>query len=144
MNLTLLKKIANIFHEAIKKERKNTQIGKRPTVSYEKNINEIMDKIGLKYDYRNNCIDVFDQVKWEKTSIIYRISFKMLSTTNSLESYHGHINKLTPRKNNFFTALCRIATNLNQHNQNYLKRIKHSINYTISSTKKQIEKKIEN
>ncbi len=64
----------------------------------------------------------------------------MPSTTNSLESYHGHLNKYTPRKNNFFSSICRIASNLNRHNKNYLKRIKHNYNKTIHDTKNDMEK----
>lgn len=63
----------------------------------------------------------------------------MPSTTNSLESYHGHHNKMIPRNNNFYAALCRLSLNLMRHNKEYAKRINHNYNFLKRRIKKQLK-----
>ena len=47
-----------------------------------------------------------------------RTNYHMPSTTNTLESMHGHFNKRTPRKNTFFSGILRIHKELNiKYNQ---------------------------
>ena len=120
--------ISQIFRKAIEKER-NNQNNKKSIKSAEKEIKKVLNKIGLFYSYELNIIGIKDIKRWEEVSLQYRPMLKMPSTTNSLESYHGHLNKLTPRRNNFYSALCRLSCNLTNHHKNYLKRIKHNYEY---------------
>lgn len=73
-----------------------------------------------------------NESRWEEVSLLHRIKLKMLSTTNSIESSHGHLNKRTPRRNSFYGSYFRIINELIlkygsinkqlQHNYNFLKR----------------------
>ena len=54
------KRMSNIFHNAIQKERENKRGGIMLTVNHESNIKEVLDKIGLKYDFSQNFICVSD------------------------------------------------------------------------------------
>ena len=71
-----------------------------------------------------------------------RINYKMPSTTNSLESTHGHLNKKTPRNNGFYMSLFRLIKNIsikaqkidNSIKSNYNRAKNFSINYaTVTS-----------
>ena len=132
-----LKELTNIFKRAILFEESQFQKGKRPTVSVKIYINDILNKVGLMYNYQNNSIDFKEKEKWDKISMLNRIKYRMPSTTNSLESYHGHLNKVTSRRNTFFGSIFRIASNLNKHNKNYQKRIRHNFNRAIQNTKQE-------
>lgn len=68
-----------------------------------------------------------------------RVFYEMPSTTNSLESSHGHINSKTPRRNNFWSALNRIVTFLIKQNFNYQNKINY--NYRREVRKLMHEKK---
>lgn len=116
------------------------QTGKRPIVSVKAYINDILNKVSLIYNYENDSIQFNEKDKWDKISMLNRIKYRMPSTTNSLESYHGHLNKATPRKNTFLGSIFRIACNLNKHNKNYGKRIRHNFNRAIQNTKQELNK----
>ena len=133
-----VKNISQIFYKAIDRER-NCQNKKKPPRSIEGEIKKVLDKIGLFYSFELNKIDIKDQKRWEELSLQFRPKLKMPSTTNSLESYHGHLNKLTPRRNNFYSALCRLSCNLMNHNKNYSKRIKHNYEYLKRSINKEFK-----
>lgn len=45
--------------------------------------------------------------------MLYPGHFGMSSTKNSLEFLHGHLNKKTPRNNEFWSSLSRLAQSLN-------------------------------
>ena len=98
-------------------------------------IEQILEKIGLGYDYLNNIIEIQDMKKWEKRSMMFRIKYSMPSTTNSLESAHGHLNKKTPRRNNFWSSLYRVISNLTKQNHLYKEKVMHNYNHVIRKTK---------
>ena len=50
---------------------------------------KLLKKVGL--IFTDNTIIINDQKKWKKFALIERINLNMPSTTNSLESYHGHL-----------------------------------------------------
>ena len=62
----------------------------------------MLSKMGLNYSYENNKIDIAYSSKWKQVFMKERLFYEIPSTTNSLESSHGHINRKTPRKNNFY------------------------------------------
>ena len=70
----------------------------------------MLKKMGHNYSYANNEITRCDENRWKQVSMMERVFYEMPSTTNSLESSHGHLNRKTPRRNNFWTALNRIIT----------------------------------
>ena len=54
--------------------------------------------------------------------MIKRMDYKMPSTTNNIESNHGHLNEMTPRNNTFLGSLHRlilsISSQLHKFNRN--------------------------
>ena len=59
---------------------------------------------------RKRVIIIADINKWDTISQIERIKYSMPSTTNALESSHGHLNGQLPRRNNFWSAMLRLVT----------------------------------
>ena len=104
-------------------------------------INETLVKAGLSYSFTENKIYVSNFEKWKQISILRRMDFSMPSTTNSLESCHGHLNDNTPRRNTFFTAIYRIVYSLNKQNKEYQRKISHNYNYQIKRTKDEMKLK---
>jgi hypothetical protein len=67
-----------------------------------------LDKAGLSYSDEKGII-IANKEKWESISQIERIKLSMPSTTNALESTHGHLNAEIPRRNNFWSAMMRLV-----------------------------------
>ena len=108
------------------------------------NINGSLKKVGL--FFTKNDIAIIDELKWKSVSMMHRVPTRMPSTTNSLESTHGHINKITPRRNNFYGALYRIVKHIMNKSQRVQECIK--INYarakrvTLTTLKQKSEARI--
>ena len=86
----------------------------------------MLKKMCHNYSYANNEITKFDENRWKQVSMMERVFYEMPSTTNSLESSHGHLNCKTPRRNNIWAALNRIITFLINQNYNYQHKINHN------------------
>ena len=72
-------------------------------------LNYVLMKCGLIFDEENKEIKVYDDILWDHISLLNRIKYKMPTTTNSLESSHGHLNAMIPRRNDFYTAMDRLV-----------------------------------
>ena len=83
---------------------------------------KLCQKIGIDFD--DSGIKIVDEQHLKSVSMHYRTEYRMPSTTNSLEATHGHLNKKTPRRNNFFMSIYRIVSNLMSKSQNIVKEIK--------------------
>ena len=73
------------------------------------NLQKMLGKAGLAYLPETKKIIVADTEKWDAISQIERIKYSMPSTTNALESSHGHLNSQIPRRNNFWSAMLRLT-----------------------------------
>ena len=56
-------------------------------------LRSVLKKVGLKYEVHKSQLQVVDKERWESIALIFRVPLKMPSTTNALESTHGHMNK---------------------------------------------------
>ena len=101
--------------------------------SLKKQLDQTLEKIGM--IYKNGVLVIANQNKWEKVSMIERIKMSMPSTTNSLEATHGHLNDETPRRNDFWSSLYRLAKSLLNNDFNLNEKIKHSYNNQIRKTR---------
>lgn len=63
-------------------------------------LEETLNYVGL--SFQNKEIDFLNLDRWAEVSMIERSYKNMPSTTNSIESTHGHLNENTPRRNCFF------------------------------------------
>ena len=112
-------------------------------------INYALKKIGLTFN--QDHIIIQNEERWHEVSMIHRVEYKMTTTTNSLESTHGHLNHRTPRRNGFYSSILRICIELNtkfsnlneviSHNYNRLKNITQ--NKLIFTTKRRMSDMIE-
>ena len=73
-------------------------------------LKKILFKAGLDFCSERKEIIIADINKWDTISQIERIKYSMPSTTNALESSHGHLNGQLPRRNNFWSAMLRLVT----------------------------------
>lgn len=71
-------------------------------------INRALLMAGLFFNTDKDKIEINDHVLWEHISLMHRAKYRMPSTTNALESSHGHLNSLVPRRNDFYSALTRL------------------------------------
>lgn len=65
-----------------------------------KTLENTLNYVGL--TFKSKEIDYIDLKRWNEVSMISRAKYSMPSTTNSIESTHGHLNENTPRRNCFF------------------------------------------
>lgn len=94
--------------------------------------NKLLKKVGLKFE--KNLIMIEDDNLWEQISMVERVKLKMPSITNALESLHGHLNSLIPRRNIFWNDFYRLAQNF-IIKSNYLdEQIRHNYNVVKKST----------
>ena len=98
------------------------------------NMQHALKKIGLQYNKNTETIDILDETRWIAVSMMHRLNFKMPSTTNSLESTHGHLNKKTPRNNNFYMSIYRIVTHLMKQSQTIEENIRRNYMYAKNKT----------
>ena len=101
-----------------------------------KEIQSTLFKAGLNFNEKE--IIVIDASKWEKVSLLKRVDAKMPSTTNSLESTHGHLNAKLPRRNEFWSSLFRLAKTVikkdfkfNEMMHNNYAKLKRNIKYRV-------------
>ncbi len=76
---------------------------------------------GMRFNTENQKIEVCDEERWTSVSLIERVKFKMPTTTNALESSHGHLNKMVTRRNDFYTSLSRLIEFTIEKTQNFHK-----------------------
>jgi hypothetical protein len=69
-------------------------------------LGKTLAKIGLVVD--GGAIVISNQARWPSISMMGRVQFRLSSTINVLESFHGHGNEETPRRNDFIPSMARI------------------------------------
>lgn len=93
-----------------------------------------LGKAGLTYS--DNCIVIHNQDRWAEVSIEQRILLSnMPSTTNSLESIHGHLNDELPRNNNFFGALYRLISLCAISESQFITKVNHNYHNAIRTAR---------
>lgn len=101
-------------------------------------LNATLGKVGLQFT--DSKIQIVDAKRWDEVSMLSRIDFRMPSTTNSLESLHGHLNKKTPRNNNFWSSIHRLGEGFTLKIHSLNKRIQHNYNSAKRNTQKKMQK----
>ena len=69
-------------------------------------LEEMLAKVGL--GIVDGIVKPVDRVRWKQVSMIERAHFRMPSCTNQVESVHGHLNSMIPRRNEFWRSIKRI------------------------------------
>lgn len=108
-----------------------------------------LSKVGLVFN--DGLISIQDDDLWEKVSVLKRIQYKIPTTTNSLESFHGQLNSQTPRRNNFWTAMNRLARNIiskcyciqDHISHNYMYEKKQTIDHAVNLGETRIKSEIQ-
>jgi len=73
-------------------------------------INETLKKIGL--SFIDGAIVYSNEELFKHCSLLHRIDKGIPTTTNHVESTHGHLNSNTPRRKGLFSILNRLITSL--------------------------------
>lgn len=103
-------------------------------------LNELLEKVCLTFSDR---IEFAHKERWEQVSRLERIEKAMPSTTNSLESSHGHINADVPRRQNFFHSLKKLIKWLNRKKTNFGKLLNKNFIYSTNKAKRKVLSKSE-
>lgn len=106
--------------------------------SQKENFDQTLNYVGLTFS--SNEISVMSPDRWEEVSIINRKKFRMPTTTNSLESVHGHLNEATPRNNLFFPSIFRLIMAINSQTKQFVSKVHHNFRKIINDVKKQKSK----
>ena len=101
-----------------------------------KELNNVLEKIGM--NFADGSINLVNQKRWDQVSMLSRINFRMPSTTNSLESSHGHLNKKTPRHNGFWASINRLCESFILKTNLLNIRIQHNYSYLKSTTQRRL------
>ena len=88
----------------------------------------------------NGHIEIANENRWNQVSMKNRLKMRMPSTTNSLESTHGHLNKKTPRRNNFWQSVYRIVSLMIQKTNSYDDNITHNYNYEKALYEREVDR----
>ena len=83
-----------------------------------------LNKVGL--TYKDDEISIENIDVWNRVSMYSRISTRMPSTTNCLESTHGHLNEDIQRRNPFWPSLFRLVKSINQREHSFKSHLIHS------------------
>jgi hypothetical protein len=67
--------------------------------------------------------------RWEEVSEYVRVQSRMSSTTNSFESIHGHLNKGTPRRNDFWSSMKRLVDHIDEGIKRWPNGVRHNFNH---------------
>jgi hypothetical protein len=87
-------------------------------------LHKALRKVGL--GFRRGRIVVEDVARWHEVSMMERVETAMPTTTNSLESTHGHLNAGTPRRNSFWSSLHRIISAILSKSANHWSCVEHN------------------
>ena len=79
-----------------------------------------LDKVGL--GFFKDRIEIINDERWCEVSMNERSKFKMPSCSNQIESMHGHLNALVPRRNDFFHSLKRLIDFILKKNHTFKER----------------------
>jgi hypothetical protein len=63
---------------------------------------------------------------WESVSMMTRVIHRLPSTSNALESAHGHANEDTPRRNEFLASIQRVGALMNRKTLSFHQALKHN------------------
>jgi hypothetical protein len=74
-------------------------------------------------------IDPSSRKRWAEVSQCVGVQWRMPSTTNSLESIHGHLNEATPRRNDFWASLKRLADHIDNGIKRWPEAVRHNFNH---------------
>jgi hypothetical protein len=87
-------------------------------------LKKTLRKVGL--DLKRGRIVIGNAERWHEVSMMERVETAMPTTTNSLESTHGHLNADTPRRNSFWPSLHRIIGAILTKSTNFWSCIQHN------------------
>jgi hypothetical protein len=99
-----------------------------------KELNQTLAKAGL--GFNGFEIVIIDHIKWDAVSMMQRVRTRMPSTTNALESTHGHLNEAISRRNPFWTSMLTIIDMMFFKVHHFEETLKHNWNRAVRSSMK--------
>lgn len=104
-------------------------------------LKKLLEKVGMTF---SDTLVITDKNRWKQVSLFERIQKVMPSTTNSLESSHGHINENIPRRHNFFHSLNKLVKWSNRKISNFQKLLSKNFDYIVNKSIKKLQSKSSN
>ena len=95
---------------------------------------KVLESVGLVMGAEG--IVVSDQSKWASISMIERVSPRLPSTSNALESFHGHGNGQTPRRNDFLPSVIRVAAMMIRKTVSFRAALEHSFRLMVRKARR--------
>ncbi|KAK8882561.1 hypothetical protein M9Y10_045203 [Tritrichomonas musculus] len=97
-------------------------------------LNKLLNKVGLALV--DGKIEIQDTYRWMEVSMQIRPYFCMPSCTNQVESCHGHLNAMTPRRNMLWSSIARIIKEM----LNKVHRYKNNFMHNYATYKRKIKR----
>jgi hypothetical protein len=94
-------------------------------------------KVGL--EFVSGEIRRIDPARWESVSMMTRVMHRLPSTSNALESAHGHANEATPRRNEFLASIQRVAAMMIRKTLSFRQAYKHNFRATVFRARRRAE-----
>lgn len=100
-------------------------------------LNNTLQKIGIQFI--NDELTITEPDLWNSVSMIMRSQHRMPSTTNSIESQHGHLNEATPRNNMFYNSIFRLIMFINTSIRQFNEKFQHNVQRLFRDIKKKMK-----
>jgi hypothetical protein len=94
-------------------------------------IQKKLETCGMQFNLKTKRIEIHNTERWALVSLVKRVECRMPSTTNSLESSHGHLNAQIPRRNDFYTSLTRLMRFIITKTHNFKPAYRTNLNKAI-------------
>ena len=96
------------------------------------NLNSFLKKMGIEF---RECLEVIDESLFQSFINEDRKKYGVPTTTNHLESIHGHLNKIASRRKSMFSTLQKLINYSIDCTNSFEKRVRTNINRKISQTR---------
>jgi hypothetical protein len=94
-------------------------------------------KVGLAFE--SGEIRKSNRALWESVSMMTRVVHRLPSTSNALESAHGHANEDTPRRNEFLASVRRVGLLMIRKTFSFRQALKHNFRATVFKAHRRYE-----
>jgi hypothetical protein len=100
-------------------------------------LSRTLAKVGLAFE--SGRIQQLDRCRWCAVSMMERVEYRLPTTSNALESTHGHANECTPRRNEFLQAVMRVGTMMIRKTLSFRQALKHNFATMVRKARRRAE-----
>jgi hypothetical protein len=100
-------------------------------------LSHTLAKVGLAFEAGE--IRQSNPTRWAAVSMMSRVPYRLPSTSNALESTHGHANECTPRRNEFLPSLLRVGAMMCRKTLSFRQALKHNFRSMVAKARRRAE-----